>query len=185
MKRALPVGVFAAVMAIAMPTAAHASATPPAPPSPENVQIFTGPSGVMPEKSPTGTNTLTAAGICTAFGIVDYVHISTSTPSAPRAAQSHGAWNKGNCSATLADVTTQIDRKNPIGLFQAVGTQGKKRLPSEPSMGLPSSNRVTARYACNGTAKAPFRSWTSFDMVGIADTQTPTYSPATGNIDCG
>ncbi|MCW3492430.1 hypothetical protein [Microbacterium sp. SSM24] len=124
------------------------------------------------------------AAICVAVNRVDYPHISST--SSYLAVQAHGNWDKGTCKATLADVTTQIDRKNPIGLFQAVGTQGKGRLAPNPK-GLTSggAGRVTAHYRCNGKAAAPFRAWTKIDMVGIADTQNATTTPATSPIKCG
>lgn len=137
-------------------------------------------------KAETSDGEASTQEICVAIKRVDYPHISTSTPSAPRAVQAHGNWDRGTCAANLADVTTQIDRKNPIGLFQAVGTQGTARLAPNPS-GLTSggAGRVTARYECNGSAGAPFRAWTSIDMVGIADFQDKLYSPATSDIACG
>lgn len=182
-------GALAATAALIVPAAAYAAETP-APPvasdtTEDAAEITVTPIEVMPEGTTESKSAAGVQAICQAYGIVDYAHISTSNPSGPTAVQSHGGWNKGNCSATKADVTTQIDRKNPIGLFQAVGTQGRGILNSQADFGLPSSNRVTARYPCNGHAAAPFRSWTSFDMIGIADTHTPTYSPATGNIACG
>lgn len=124
------------------------------------------------------------AAICVAVNRVDYPHISKT--SSYLAVQAHGNWDKGTCKATLADVTTQLDRKNPIGLFQAVGTPGKNRLaPNNKGLTSGGAGRVTAHYRCNGTAAAPFRAWTKIDMVGIADTQNATITPATSPIKCG
>lgn len=174
----------AATIALTIPTSAHAVTTPPPSPTDDASTVIVEKVQIMPETDAESKSASSAQAICEAYGIVDYPHISTSNPSSARATQAHGGWNQGNCSATHADVTTQLDRMNPIGLYQAVGTQGRAVLPSQADMGLPSSNRVTARYECNGTAAASFRAWTSFDMVGIADTHTPTYSPGT-DITCG
>lgn len=174
----------AAALAFLLPTSAYATTVNDSPAGPDASDITVGEVYGSPEDSASESEVSTRA-ICVALNLVDYPHISTSRPGTPLAVQAHGGWNKGGCNATLADVTTQIDRKNPIGLFQAVGAQGKGRLPSQADESLPSSNRVTARYECNGTAGAPFRAWTNIDMVGLADTQTPTYSPATNDIACG
>jgi hypothetical protein len=188
MKISLTAGTAAAVLVAALFMPTSASAAPAASPSPndEQSQVFTGSFEVVPEAENATPSAMSTQAICVAVQRVDYPHISTSNPTGPRAVQAHGNWDKGNCNATLADVTTQIDRKNPIGLFQAVGKQGKGRLAPNPK-GLTSggAGRVTARYDCNGTAKAPFRAWTSIDMVGIADTPNKQYSPATESMACG
>jgi hypothetical protein len=168
----------------AMPTAAYAAPVVPTPPASDSADVIVTPMAIMPKQVETAAGA-SAQAICTAYAYGDYPHISTSNPGTPRAVQAHGGWNRGDCAATRADVTTQIDRKNPIGLFQAVGAQGRGVLPSQADFGLPSSNRVTARYQCNGSAKAPFRAWTSIDMVGIDDISSRVYTPATGDIICG
>lgn len=70
----------------------------------------------------------------------DWVHIS-STP--PTAASGHGWWVNGDCNATLADVTVQLQiYKN--GGWKNVGAVGKKRVYS----GGGSANRAAARVPC-------------------------------------
>lgn len=121
--------------------------------------------------------------VCLFTQRVDYVHFSSS-PGA-RAVQSHGNWDNETCNYSLADVTTQIDRRNFLGLYQAVGTPGTERMPPNPR-GLTSGGvgRVTARYECNGSTTDSFRSWTSVDIVGYADTPNSKLSPPTDKA-CG
>ena len=163
-------------------SAARASMPDPdAPPSDSFEKILRGPT--VPEGKAAGTSSTSAAAVCTFIQRVDYVHISgTSTD---RTAQSHGNWDNVDCRYSLADVTTQIDRRNPVLLYQAVGAPGKARLAPNPR-GLTSggAGRVTARYRCNGLAKADFRSWTSVDIVGYADAPNRVYSPA-NPLSCG
>lgn len=123
-----------------------------------------------------------AAKICTFIQRVDWVHISST--SKKRAAQSHGNWDNVDCSYKQADVTTQIDRRNPLLLFEAVGKQGKGRLgPNKKGLGSGAA-RVTAHYDCNGKAKADFRSWTSVDIVGYADAPNRVHS-SPQPLSCG
>lgn len=184
-KKPLSIGILVAAATLTMSPVAHAAPSPPPPPDEESFEVFVEPIQVMPEGSSAESEGTSAQAICQAYGIVDYPHFSTSNPSTARAVQAHGGWNRGDCNATRADVTTQLDRRNPIGLLQAVGRQGRGVLPSQADFGLPSSNRVTARYECNGTNAAGFRAWTSFDMIGLADTQTRTHSPVTNPLTCG
>lgn len=188
-------GLFVAIVATAslMPMAAYATPTGTSELD-EDSQVISELVEVMPaEETRSGDNEASStkegssqAAICVAENRVDYPHWSTSTPIKYTRIQAHGNWDRGNCNATYADVTTQIDRKNPIGLFQAVGVQGKARLKYN-TKGLTSggAGRVTAGYPCNGTNAAPFRAWTSIDMVGLADTQTRLYTPATSPFACG
>jgi hypothetical protein len=136
-----------------------------------------------PEPEPGGSPARQAAKICTFIQRVDYVHISST--SKERAAQSHGNWDNVDCTYTLADVTTQIDRRNPVLLYEAVGKQGKGRLaPNTKGLTSGGAGRVTAHYTCNAKAKADFRSWTSIDIVGYADVPNKVYSPA-NPLSCG
>ncbi|GGF04135.1 hypothetical protein [Mycetocola zhadangensis] len=134
-------------------------------------------------RQPSGSASIAAT--CVFQQRVDYVHFSTS--SLPdKAVQSHGNWYNENCPQyTKGDTTTQIDRKNFIGLFQAVGSPGRAVLAPNPN-GLTSggAGRVTAHYDCNGTATAAFRSWTGVDIVGYDNTDTPAFSPAI-DLACG
>lgn len=113
--------------------------------------------------------------ICRFNQRVDYPHISTSTPSSPRAVQAHGNWGNVNCNYSSAVVTTQVDKRNTLGFYVAVGIQGKRTLP--PMKNLGSANRTTARYVCNGTKSNWFRAWTSIDVIGIADAPNKVHSP--------
>ncbi|ROS22112.1 hypothetical protein EDF22_3618 [Rathayibacter sp. PhB127] len=126
-------------------------------------------------------NALLPGKICEFIQRVDYVHISTS--SSKRAAQSHGNWANSTCDYALADVTTQIDKKNLFWLHAAVGEQGKGRLGPNPK-GLGRGARVTAHYDCNGTGSSNYRSWTDVDIVGYADTPNRVYSTPV-DLDCG
>ncbi|MFJ4223370.1 hypothetical protein [Microbacterium sp. NPDC089695] len=182
----------ALLMVVSLAPAAHAETAPVDPTddgdtSSEVIEVeVTGPATPEATQDPSGSEKASraAAPVCTFVQRVDFVHISSSGN--PMAAQSHGNWDKGNCTNyTLADVTTQIDRKNFLGLWQAVGAPGKKRLAPNPS-GLTSggAGRVTARYVCNGTAAGSFRSYTDIDVVGYADTPNAVFSSPI-NLICG
>ena len=123
---------------------------------------------------------LAAAKICQFNQRVDWTHISST--SAQRAVQSHGNWGNVNCSYSLARVKTQIDKRNFLGAYYAVGTPGVAELPPRNDLG--SSARVTGRYVCNGTANNSFRSWTDVDVLGIIDAPNKVYSTAR-DLACG
>lgn len=131
----------------------------------------------------TETQSKKAAAICLFVQRVDLAHISSSP--GPRAVQSHGNWDNSTCSYALADVKTQLDKRNFLGLYYAVGVPGSGRLAPNPK-GLTSggAGRVTARYECSGTGTNSFRSWTSIDIVGYADAPNKVYSNAIDR-DCG
>lgn len=141
------------------------------------------------EKKPIYTSALTehiqqtqTRRICTALQKVDLPHISSTTT--VRAVQAHGAWNRGDCNADWAVVTTQIDQQGIFNFFFAVGTQGNGMLQSTVGMPTGAKNRVTAQYVCNGTDVKRYRAWTDVDIVGIADLSNKVYS-AEVNLACG
>lgn len=118
--------------------------------------------------------------ICQFDQRVDWAHISST--STQRAVQSHGNWGNKNCNYTLARVKTQIDKRNFLGAYYAVGTPGVGDLP--PKSSLTSTGRVTGRYVCNGTKTNSFRSWTDVDVYGILDAPNKVYSTPR-DLDCG
>jgi len=179
LRNTLTVAVLAAALSIsAAPLASAASVED----SSSDAEVF---EFTVPRPNLTGSNegaprstasTTAVAAICEFTQRVDYVHISST--STRRAVQSHGNWDNENCNYALADVTTQIDKRNVLGFYYAVGTQGKGRLAPNPR-GLTSGppGRVTAHYDCNGTAANMWRSWTDIDIVGYNDAPNRVYSP--------
>lgn len=122
---------------------------------------------VLKESSEAGT----ANSVCNFTQEGDYAHIS-STP--PQAVSAHGWWTNGDCPTTTAVVTTQVQKKNVLGIWVDVGDRGVKTVKS----GGGSTNRSASRYTCSSTAKHTFRSWVDVDLVGVADAPNKLYTPA-------
>lgn len=187
MKKAIRIvavaGLVASLCLLSAPSAMAAKDDPGKPEAPEDVQVFefNVPRPDLSEVS-TEDGVVSTASVCTFVQRVDYVHISTT--SIKRAAQSHGNWGNVNCNYSLADVTTQVDKKNIFGFHYAVGVQGTGRLGPSTHLGSGGGGRVTARYVCNGTAWNNFRSWTDIDIVGYADAPNRVYSSPT-DLKCG
>lgn len=121
---------------------------------------------------------------CTPWQKVDQAHISTM--SSNHAAQSHGAWFKGDCEKEFAKVTVQLDRINWLGLFVAIGQKGVGVVPSTPKKsGIPTGKyRVIAHYDCKGTGEAKFRSWIDVDVIDLLDLPDKLYSTEK-SLKCG
>lgn len=118
-----------------------------------------------------------AAGICAFTQHGDRAHISSS--GGPRAVQAHGWWQKGNCKATIATVTVQLQKK--IGTrWVDVGRQGSGEFGAGGGRG----KRATARYECKGTARTTYRSWVDVNVHGILDTPGAYWS-AEVTLNCG
>lgn len=108
----------------------------------------------------------------------DNVHIS-STP--PRTVSAHGYWTNITCpTGTKAVVTTQLQRKNALGIWINVGTVGKKTVYA----GGGSANRSVGRYTCNGTDTNTYRSKVDVDIVGWFDTYEK-YTSKEVRLSCG
>lgn len=118
----------------------------------------------------------TAQAVCTFTMNGDYVHVSSS---APREASGHGWWVNGNCRATLADVTVQLQQYYSDGSWRSTGTVGRARVRSGGGAG----NRATGRAGCNSTSLTGWRSVIDVDVVGIVD--DPNKAVTSGrNISC-
>jgi hypothetical protein len=105
----------------------------------------------------------------------DYVHISSSAFEA----SGHGWWVNGDCPATLAVVTVQLQEYYSDGRWRNKGTVGKKTVRSGGGAG----NRATGRGGCNNHGTAGWRSVIDVDLVGVADDPRKLTTPAR-NIGC-
>lgn len=125
--------------------------------------------------TPSATNSA-AAAICVFSMFGDYVHVSSS---APPQASGHGWWVNGNCRATLADVTVQLQQYYSDGRWRNSGTVGRARVRSGGGAG----NRATGRAGCNSRSVTGWRSVVDVDVVGIVD--SPNKLTTSGrNISC-
>lgn len=122
-------------------------------------------------------STTTTAVLCKFLQHGDNPHLSST---APRTASVHGWWENIDCKASKAVVTIQLQRKNSLGFWFDVGTEGRKTVCS----GGGSANRANSRYLCNGSARVQFRVWVDVDVVGVADASNRTYSSAF-TLACG
>jgi hypothetical protein len=108
------------------------------------------------------SGSLGAAAICVFETRGDYVHVSSSAFEA----SGHGWWVNGNCSATLAVVTVQLQQYYSDGVWRNKGTVGQSTVRSGGGAG----NRATGRGACTaGSAVTGWRSVIDVDLVGQAD----------------
>jgi hypothetical protein len=105
----------------------------------------------------------------------DYVHISSSAFEA----SGHGWWVNGDCPATLAVVTVQLQEYYSDGHWRNKGTVGRETVRSGGGAG----NRATGRAACNNRGVAGWRSVVDVDLVGVADDPRKLITPAR-NIGC-
>jgi hypothetical protein len=117
-----------------------------------------------------------AADTCVFWQQGDYVHISKTSPE--YAAQGHGWWLNGDCPATQADVTVQLEIYKS-GTWYRVGTVGKKRV----YQGGGSGNRATGHAGCWSTATYKWRSVIDVDLVGVVDSADKEVTPAV-SVDC-
>lgn len=168
------VAAAAIVLAVGAPLSAGAAEPSPAP-APAVAQED---GSFVQQQEATVTTDAGAKAICTAYGKVDYAHISST--SGNLAVQSHGGWINGNCSATHAAITVGVMKKNVVGIFVDVGTLGKKTLPSGA---WGSGNWAVGHYNCSSSATHTFQSWVDVDMIGISDWINKTFSLPT-NLGC-
>ncbi|NOK71597.1 MAG: hypothetical protein GFH25_541324n40 [Chloroflexi bacterium AL-N10] len=105
----------------------------------------------------------------------DYVHIS-STP--PRSASGHGWWINGNCQATHAVVTVQL-QQNINGRWRNVGSAGRATVRSGGGAG----NRATGRVTCTSSTLTQWRSVIDVDLVGMIDDPRKLTTP-TRSLSC-
>jgi hypothetical protein len=105
----------------------------------------------------------------------DYVHISSSAFEA----SGHGWWVNGDCPASLAVVTVQLQEYYSDGHWRNKGTVGKKTVGSGGGAG----NRATGRGGCDNHGTAGWRSVIDVDLVGVADDPRKLTTPAR-NIGC-
>ena len=125
-----------------------------------------------------GSDTLssvTATTLCVFYTEGDYVHVSSTAFEA----SGHGWWVNGNCDATWAVVTVQLQEYYSDGSWRNKGTVGKATVRS----GGGSGNRATGRAGCNNASVTGWRSVVDVDLVGLAD--DPGKLHTTGrNIGC-
>jgi hypothetical protein len=105
----------------------------------------------------------------------DYVHISSSAFEA----SGHGWWINGDCPASLAVVTVQLQEYYSDGSWRNKGSVGRKTVRSGGGAG----NRATGRAACNTHGVVGWRSVVDVDLVGVADDPRKLTTPAR-NIGC-
>ncbi|HEX6470462.1 MAG TPA: hypothetical protein VF069_15300 [Streptosporangiaceae bacterium] len=105
----------------------------------------------------------------------DYVHISSSAFEA----SGHGWWVNGDCPASLARVTVQLQEYYSDGRWRNKGTVGRKTVRSGGGAG----NRATGRAHCDNHHRAGWRSVIDVDLVGLHDDARKLVTPAR-NIGC-
>lgn len=117
-------------------------------------------SGLVARGSGGAQNEAINALLCVFTTHGDYVHISSSAFEA----SGHGWWVNGNCNATYAVVTVQLQQKIG-GQWRNAGPAGKATVRS----GGGSGNRATGRAACNSSTVTEWRSIVDVDLVGVLD----------------
>jgi hypothetical protein len=113
--------------------------------------------------------------VCTFTTKGDYVHVSSSAFEA----SGHGWWVNGDCPASMAVVTVQLQEYYSDGRWRNKGTVGRKTVRSGGGAG----NRATGRAGCNNNGLAGWRSVVDVDLVGVADDPRKLTTPAR-NIGC-
>ncbi|MGC5010727.1 hypothetical protein ACLQ2R_08190 [Streptosporangium sp. DT93] len=116
-----------------------------------------------------------ASAYCVFQTYGDYVHVSSSAFEA----SGHGWWLNGNCSATLAVVTVQLQQYYSDGVWRNAGAPGSQTVRSGGGAG----NRATGRAACVNGGLTGWRSVVDVDLVGLADDPGKLYTPSR-NIYC-
>ena len=89
------------------------------------------------------------------------VHVSSSAFEA----SGHGWWVNGDCPATLAVVTVQLQQYYSDGKWRNIGSAGKSTVRSGGGAG----NRATGRVECANRSVTGWRSVVDVDLVGVAD----------------
>jgi len=128
------------------------------------------------EESGAQESTVGPEAICVFYTNGDYVHVSST---APAAASGHGWWTNGNCNASLAVVTVQLQQYYSDGKWRNVGSAGKSTVRSGGGAG----NRATGRVTCSNRSVTGWRSVIDVDLVGLAD-DPGKLTTATRNITC-
>ncbi|WP_051752371.1 hypothetical protein [Streptosporangium amethystogenes] len=157
--------------AIAVPSASVLAPPPTPAPAPDTGRA---PAGSEASLENTGSATSTRA-LCVFNTAGDYVHVSSSAFEA----SGHGWWVNGNCNATLAVVTVQLQQYYSDGSWRNAGTAGRATVRSGGGAG----NRATGRGGCNSNSLTGWRSVVDVDLVGLADDPGKLYTPSR-NIYC-
>lgn len=158
---ALLVAAMSALVGTGVAAAAPAGPVPAPAPAPD---LAGDSSVILPNTGTPGTDLGTSA-ICVFETRGDYVHVSSSAFEA----SGHGWWVNGNCSATTAVVTVQLQQYYSDGVWRNKGTVGQSTVRSGGGAG----NRATGRGACTaGSAVTGWRSVIDVDLVGQADDPT-------------
>lgn len=182
-------GVFAALAFSASISVSSAVAATPEPDPSEGPrqEYFLPRTGVpenplKPDGAPgarAGTDASVAA-LCQFTNAVDSLHLSK-TQTTWGTISVHGWWRNGNCPATKAVVTTQLQKKNNLGLWFDIGSKGVKTVYSSDGG---SANRSNSRYDCVAYENNQYRAWVDVDVVGVDDLPGRIYTPAfTFNCD--
>ncbi len=120
-------------------------------------------------------NDVHAAGVCAFTMNGDYVHVSSTAFEA----SGHGWWVNGNCNATLALVTVQLQQYYSDGTWRNVGTAGSATVSSGGGAG----NRSTGRATCTSSSVTRWRSVIDVDVIGVLD-PPDKLTTSTRNISC-
>lgn len=167
--------------AMAAPAVIAAPAAPAPAPAPVGAAAAAGADGTG-ELSLQGTASdsdaraaAAAAAICLFTTNGDYVHVSSSAFEA----SGHGWWVNGNCRATTAVVTVQLQEYYNDGSWRNKGVVGRSTVRSGGGAG----NRATGRAGCNNNTLVGWRSVIDVDLVGQADSPDKLTTPSR-NIRC-
>lgn len=131
--------------------------------------------GVSVDNTGSSSDGLGIAATCTFFTEGDYVHVSSTAFEA----SGHGWWVNGDCPATWAVVTVQLQEFYSDGSWRNKGTVGQATVRSGGGAG----NRATGRAGCNDASVTGWRSVVDVDLVGLADDPNKLITPAR-NIGC-
>ncbi|MER6831849.1 hypothetical protein ABT352_38080 [Streptosporangium sp. NPDC000563] len=173
------VGIVGALLLGMSPTSASAALARPAPAPPPAPAPVPAPAPAGGEaisrntSSPENGRSLSA--VCYFETRGDYVHVSSSAFEA----SGHGWWINGNCNATLAIVTVQLQQYYADGSWRNAGTVGSATVRSGGGAG----NRATGRAGCNSSSLTGWRSVIDVDLVGLADDPGKLVTPGQ-NIYC-
>ncbi|MFI6822466.1 hypothetical protein ACIBJE_16155 [Micromonospora sp. NPDC050187] len=162
---ALTVGALGLALLGAPPSPAAAATTEPVPVPSVAPDSGTTTGGTMTDRTAPGS-----AALCTFQTGGDYVHVSSSAFEA----SGHGWWVNGNCNATTAVVTVQLQQYYSDGSWRNVGTKGSATVRSGGGAG----NRATGRAVCSSSATTSWRSVVDVDLVGLLDDPTSLTTPS-------
>lgn len=120
-------------------------------------------------KTASADDAMAPSALCVFETRGDYVHVSSSAFEA----SGHGWWVNGNCSATTAVVTVQLQQYYSDGSWRNQGSKGSATVRSGGGAG----NRATGRAGCSSSAITGWRSVIDVDLVGQADDPTKLTTP--------